>query len=186
MAKSYFTDQVFERAESIEIADYEYCRFVNCILPNCDLSGINFIECEFENCDFSTSKLYDTSFKTASFAKSKLVGLRFEDCNEFLFSIDFQNCNLNISSFYQVNPQNLSFENCNLKEVDFTGAKLNEVIFNNCDLGSAIFKNTNLEKADLRTSRNFLIDPEANNIQKAKFSLQSLPGLLFRYNIEVE
>jgi uncharacterized protein YjbI with pentapeptide repeats len=186
MAKSYFTDQVFKQTKSIESGDYENCRFVNCVLPKCDLSGINFIECEFEHCDFSSSKLHDTAFKTVAFDSSKLVGLCFEDCNEFLFSIDFKDCNLNLSSFYRVNPQNLSFKNCNLKEVDFTEAELNEVIFDNCDLASAIFKNTNLVKAGLRTSYNFLIDPEWNNIKKSKFSLQGLPGLLQKYNIHIE
>lgn len=185
MTNSYFADQTFKNLKSIKTGDYENCRFINCILPNSDLSGISFIECEFQNCDFSSSKLYDASFKTASFVGSKLVGLQFEDSTEFLFSIDFRECNLHLSSFYQMNPKSISFRDCNLKEVDLTEANLAETLFEQCDLNLAIFKNTNLEKADLSSSYNYIIDPEINNIQKAKFSLQGLPGLLEKYNLEI-
>jgi uncharacterized protein YjbI with pentapeptide repeats len=85
-----------------------------------------------------------------------------------------------------MNPQGISFKNCNLKEVDFTEANLADVLFDKCDLNSAIFKNTDLEKADFRSSYNFSIDPEINNIHNAMFSLQGLPGLLQKYNIEIE
>ena len=70
--------------------------------------------------------------------------------------------------------------------MDFTEANLTGAIFNNCDLVGAIFENSLLEKADFRTSYNYSIHPETNNIKKAKFSLQGLPGLLSNYNIEIE
>lgn len=186
MSDQYFADKTFKTSKQIEKGDYENCRFLNCTLPKSDLSGISFIECEFENCDITSSKLFDTSFKTVSFIQSKLVGIRVEDCNEFLFSIDFRECNLNLSSFYKLKPKHISFRNCNLKEVDFTEADLANTLFEKCDLDSAIFKNTDLKKADFRSSYNFLIDPEINNIHKAMFSLQGLPGLLQKYNIEIE
>lgn len=116
MSDQYFADKTFKTSKQIEKGEYENCRFLNCTLPKSDLSGISFIECEFENCDISSSKLFDTSFKTVSFIQSKLVGLRFEDCNEFLFSIDFRECNLNLSSFYKLKPKHISFSNCNLKK----------------------------------------------------------------------
>ncbi len=170
----------------MDAGDYESCRFVNCILPNSDLTGIHFIECEFENCDFSSSRLYDVFFNEVAFQNCKLVGLRFEDCNEFLFSIHFHGCNLSLSSFYQINPKDISFLDCNLKEVDFTETNLSDCNFANCDLHQAIFRNTNLKKADFKSSYNFSIDPVINNINKAKFSLNGLPGLLEKYNLDIE
>lgn len=186
MPDKYIADKTFKASKKIQKGDYENCRFINCTLPESDLSGISFIECEFTNCDLSSSKLFDTSFKTVSFIQSKLIGLRFEDCNEFLFSVNFRECNLNLSSFYQLKPTRITFRNCNLKEVDFTEAELEEALFERCDLDSAIFKNTNLGKTDFRTSYNFLIDPGSNNIQKAKFSLHEVPGLLYKYDIKIE
>lgn len=186
MSDSYFAEETFKGSKKIETGYYENCRFLNCILQNFDLSGINFIECEFENCDFSSARLFDTSFKDVIFKSSKLLGLRFEDCNEFLFSIEFHSCNLNLSSFYRMSPKKIAFYDCNLKEVDFTEADLSETMFDTCNLDQAVFKNTNLQKADFKTSTNFLIDPEINSITKAKFSIQSLPGLLYKYELNIE
>jgi hypothetical protein len=53
-------------------------------------------------------------------------------------------------------------------------------------MANATFENTILEKADLRTSYNYLIDPEINRIKKAKFSKEGIVGLLHRYDIEIE
>jgi uncharacterized protein YjbI with pentapeptide repeats len=73
-----------------------------------------------------------------------------------------------------------------LKEVDFSECDLTESIFENCDLNSANFDQTILEKADLRTAYNYSIDPEINRIKKAKFSIQSISGLLIKYDIKIE
>ncbi|HSQ45289.1 MAG TPA: pentapeptide repeat-containing protein, partial [Lutibacter sp.] len=71
-------------------------------------------------------------------------------------------------------------------EVDFSETDLSNAVFNNCDLIGSIFKTSILEKTDFRTSYNYSIDPELNRMKKAKFSLQGLPGLLRKYQIEVE
>ena len=78
------------------------------------------------------------------------------------------------------------FKNCNLKEVDFTETDLTSAVFENCELISAVFERTILEKADLRTSHNFSIDPELNRIKKSRFTLNNIRGLLDKYNIDIE
>jgi uncharacterized protein YjbI with pentapeptide repeats len=70
--------------------------------------------------------------------------------------------------------------------VDFIEADLTQSTFQNCDLNRASFENTNLESADLRTAYNFSMDPEINRINKAKFSVNGIAGLLDKYNIEIE
>jgi uncharacterized protein YjbI with pentapeptide repeats len=73
-----------------------------------------------------------------------------------------------------------------LQEIDFSEADLTSALFDNCNLQHATFDSTILEKADLRTSFNFSIDPELNRIKKAKFSLSGITGLLDKYEIEIE
>jgi len=73
-----------------------------------------------------------------------------------------------------------------LRETDFTDSDLTNVIFDNCDLAKALFDHTILERADLRTSFNYSIDPIANRIKKAKFSITGVVGLLDRYDIDIE
>ena len=59
-------------------------------------------------------------------------------------------------------------------------------MFDNCDLTRVIFDNVNMEKADFRTSFNYSIDPEINQIKKAKFFLRGISGLLDKHDIEIE
>jgi uncharacterized protein YjbI with pentapeptide repeats len=132
------------------------------------------------------AKISNTALRTVRFKSCKLLGLHFEDCNQFLLSLGFENCVLNLSSFYQIALKNTLFKNCCLHEVDFTETDLSSSKVINCDLAGAIFENTNLHKVDFRTSFNFSINPEVNNIQKAKFSLTEIVGLLDKYNIEIE
>jgi fluoroquinolone resistance protein len=59
-------------------------------------------------------------------------------------------------------------------------------VFEGCNMTAAIFDQTTLEKADLRTSYNYSIDPETNRIKKAKFSITGVAGLLDKYDIVIE
>ena len=92
-------------------AEYENCTFTDCIYANTDLSRITFSECQFEGCDLSMSKLISTSFRDVSFINCKLMGLRFDECTDFLLSFNFEACILNFSSFFKLK----------LKEIKFNG-----------------------------------------------------------------
>jgi uncharacterized protein YjbI with pentapeptide repeats len=115
-----------------------------------------------------------------------MLGIHFENCNQFGLSVTFEGCNLSHCSFYQVKLKKTNFKNCSVQEVDFTECDLSNSVFANCDFTNANFENTVLEKADLRTSFNYFIDPEINRIKKAKFSLSGVPGLLRKYDIEID
>lgn len=72
-----------------------------------------------------------------------------------------------------------------MKEVDFSNSNLSQSVFENSNLSEAIFENSNLEKADFRTAQNYSIHPENNRIKSAKFSMEGIAGLLYRYGIEL-
>ncbi|MFA9389346.1 MAG: pentapeptide repeat-containing protein [Prolixibacteraceae bacterium] len=188
MSETYFTDQIFKGSDlhpSLpENSEFENCTFNNCKFT--DLSRCTFSECTFHECDLSMAKLNNTSFRDATFISCKLLGLHFENCNKMLFSVHFNTCLLNLSSFYQCNLKNSDFNGCQLAESDFAEANLSGTTLSNCELSGAIFDQTNLEKTDLRNSVNFSIDPETNRIKKAKFSANSLEGLLMKYNLHIE
>ena len=78
------------------------------------------------------------------------------------------------------------FRDLILQDADFTESDLSSSVFENCDLAGALFENSILEKADFRTSINYTIDPEKNIMKKARFSLSGLPGLLAKYNIDID
>jgi uncharacterized protein YjbI with pentapeptide repeats len=80
----------------------------------------------------------------------------------------------------------MKWANSSLHELDFSEADLSTAVFEACDLQRSIFAGTNLEKADLRTSYNYSIDPERNRLKKAKFSLPGVIGLLDKHDIQID
>ena len=190
MNNAFVNDKAFKNKDfttkPLEKGEYDGCRFVNCHFENSDLSSISFIDCVFEDCNLTNAKLNGVLLNDVTFLNCKLVGILFNNCGGLTFSPRFKGCQLNLSSFYQVNVGNVVFTNCSLQEVDFAEANGTGCTFNNCDLQRAIFRLTNLEKADFRTAYNFSIDPEWNKLTKAKFSLQNVAGLLAKYDVEIE
>ncbi len=190
MNQAIIENKVFEKINFVEKGiprgDYDNCRFINCQFTNINLSSFSFIECEFDGCDLSMAKINNTSFKGVKFINCKLLGLNFNDCDNFLLMMHFDNCHLNLASFYKLELKNIGFQNCDLQEADFTETDLTNSTFENCDLNRAIFSSTNLEKADFSTAYNYSIDPEINRIKKAKFSSIGVLGLLDKYDIIIE
>lgn len=185
MERIYEEGKTFEKITALSKGDYEGCTFVHCDFGNANFADFNFTDCVFDNCNLSLATLSGTTLNTVAFKHCKLAGLHFENCNDYLFSVSFEQCNLHLSSFYKRKLKNTVFTGCNLHEVDFTEADLSGSSFAKCDLPDAVFDNTVLEKADFRSAINYRIDPEQNKIKKAKFSIDQLAGLLTKYNIDI-
>lgn len=190
MQETYIIDKNFSRVDITENpltrGEYEGCQFNNIDLSNFDLSNFRFTDCEFFGCNLSLASLNNTSFGEVKFKDCKMLGLRFDNCNEFGLSFSFDSCQLNHSSFYKTKIKKTIFNNTQLHEADFTETDLTGVVFSNCDFARAMFGDTILEKADFRSSYNYSINPEANRIRKAKFSLNGVVGLLNKYDIQIE
>lgn len=186
MERVDIANQKFEKATTLQKGEYDNCQFVNCNFANTDLSNISFTACEFDTCEISTASLTKTAFRDVKFIGCKLLGLHFEDCNEIGLEVYFDNCIVNLSSFYKKKLKKTTFKNSSLQEADFTETDLTESVFDNCDLLNATFDNTILEKADLRTAYNYSIDPAMNKIKKAKFAKEGIRGLLDKYDIVIE
>lgn len=165
---------------------YENCSFSNCDLSNIDLSGFHFIDCTFSGCNLSMAKLGKTNFRDVTFNGCKMLGLLFYDCSEYGLAVGFNDCNLGHASFYNTKIKKTRFINSKLNATDFTDCDLSSAVIDNCDLADAKFENTNLEKADLRRSYNYSIDPAMNRVKKARFSLDAVAGLLDKYDIEID
>jgi len=172
--------------QTFEIAEYENCAFKNLDLGSNILSGCIFSDCTFEECNLSLCQLKNTSFKTVRFNHCKMLGLRWDECKPFLFAVGFLHCILDMNNFYSVNLKKTNFSSCSLVETDFSQADMSFVHMDDCELKNAVFDHTNLQYADFTTSRQYIIDPEKNNIKKASFSWPALVGLLTKYDIKVQ
>lgn len=183
-------DQTFENKnftnQKLPAKEYDNCTFMNCDFSKTDMSVVTFLECKFDTCNFNETMLKETSFQDIVFMDCKLLGANFSICNNFLFAVEFNRCNLDYVSFYSFNIKKTLFRNCSMKEIDFTETILTGSQLDNCDLTGAIFEKTIAEKVDFRTANNFVIDPEINNLKKARFTTSGLVGLLTKHDLEVE
>lgn len=190
MNQEYFEDRNFEKVDFSNTRiipwNYERCTFDRCNFSKSDVSKIHFSECVFRGCDMSIAKIIETEFMDVTFIDCKLLWLAFENCSSFLFSVSFENCILDLSSFRGLKIRKTLFKNSHLHEVNFIETDLTGSDFINCDLNRAIFEKSVLENVDFRTSYDFVIDPEMNTLKKAKFSLSGAPWLLCKYNISIE
>ncbi|MFK8161899.1 MAG: pentapeptide repeat-containing protein, partial [Lewinella sp.] len=99
MRQPYHEDQVYERIPALAPGEYDNCTFSHCVFANADFTGYVFSDCTFEDCDLTNLKLHEAALKTVTFERCKLLGLRFEDCRDFLFQVAFTDCNLELSTF---------------------------------------------------------------------------------------
>jgi uncharacterized protein YjbI with pentapeptide repeats len=170
----------------LERAAYEECTFERCQFQNGFLDNQHFMECEFLACDLSNTNVKHCIFNSIIFKECKLLGLRFEDLNDSLLSLQFYDCQLDFASFFQLKIRNTVFKNCTLIETDFTETDLTGASFNGSNLDRTIFDETILDKVNFCEAHNFTIDPERNSLKKAKFSKDGLLGLLHKYDIDIE
>jgi len=187
---NYTADKSFDKDNFtqtfLQKGEYENCVFNQCDFSNSDLSDIKFIDCEFKSCDLTLAKINKTAFRDVKFKECKMLGLRFDTCHDFGLAFSFDGCVLNHSCFAAMKIKKTILKNSQLQEADFTDSDLTAAVFDRCDLNGATFDNTVLEKTDLRTAFNYSIDPEINRIKKAKFSIAGVPGLLLKYDIEID
>lgn len=184
-----FQEQVFEHTdftmEPMNAGDYESCTFVSCRMQGADLKGARFFDCRFKSCDFSMAALEKSAWRNCFFEECKMLGLRFDQCNPLGFSVSFDHCQLDHSLFTKLKMRKTIFRNSRLHNVDFSACDLCESDFSGSDLLSALFYQSNLEKAIFVDTNNLQIDPEVNRLRKARFSAESLPGLLGKYQIDI-
>ncbi len=131
------------------------------------------------------AKLGKTTLTDVVFKGCKLLGINFSITEDFLFSVRFENCMLDYSSFMDKKLPKTHFVKTTLKEVTFSRAILAGSVFDECNLNETIFNETDLTGVNFSTAYNYIIEPELNNIKKAVFSQQGLPGLLTTYGIKI-
>lgn len=178
-------EKIIYKDRHLKGKEFNECIFIECDFSDSSFLSTKFLDCIFKDCNLSLMSLGGSTVNNAQFSGSKILGVNFSECIDFLFSVSFDNCILDYSSFQGKKMNKTIFNDSSLKGVNFTQTDLSTSAFNNCSLESAIFNQSNLSSVDLINAHNFSIDPELNRLNKAKFSLQSLPNLLEKYNIKV-
>ncbi|WP_125719453.1 pentapeptide repeat-containing protein [Flavobacterium ustbae] len=178
-------DKVVYIDKKINNREFEDCVFKNCDFSNSNFNSNTFLDCEFIDCNLSMTSLAETSLKNVTFKNCKLLGIAFNECDDFLFQVHFDECVLDYALFSNKKMPKTQFINSSVREVTFIGTNLTNSVFDNCNLDGAIFNETQLAGVDFRTAYNYKIDPEFNPMKKARFSTEGIVGLLDKYDIKI-
>ena len=120
------------------------------------------------------------------FEGCKLLGIAFEVCNPLGLNVRFERCNLEASTWQEMDVRGFQFQECKLQYTDFTAANCEGVNFAKCDLLQAVFERTNLKKADFRTAEQWTMDPAVNQVKGAVvFRRNELKGLLQPWGLDL-
>lgn len=165
--------------------EYDNCTFTDCLFPELHLSNSSFLECEFIDCNFTNTKFGGTTLNDIRFKGCKMVGADLSVCNDFMLSLHFDHCTLDLMNCYLLQLSKTHFKDCSIKEADFTESNLSEAIFTNCDLKETTFDRTDLQKTDFRTAINYTIDLDLNKVKGAQFSKEDIHGLLTKYGVKI-
>lgn len=189
MERIVHEDKTFEKVvyaeKVVKGREFQSCSFINCDFSNSEFYYSKFMDCKFEGCNLSMMKLSESTVNNVTFSNSKILGVNFSECQDFLFSVMFDSCILDYSSFQGKKMLKTKFIRTSMKEVNLNKTNLSSSLFDQTDLSGALFEATNLSSANLISAYGFAIDPELNIIKKASFSQHGLAGLLARYQINI-
>ncbi len=173
MAGQYTEDIKFENQSftgGLEKETFDNCTFINCDFSNAKVLSCTFTDCIFTNCNLAMTNFTQSTMDSVEFKHCKILGgVKFNHCNDFIFSVNFDNCILDYGSFEKRKMSKTAFKDSSLKGVDFGHADLEQAKFINCDLSETIFYNTNIQKADFTSAYNYIIDLGQNRIKKPVF-----------------
>jgi fluoroquinolone resistance protein len=189
-----YQDQSFEALKlnraRIESSAFLDCRFHRCSMVEAVLRSCRFHRCTFTGCDLSLAEVAGSVFVSVQFEECKLAGINWTKASYNQPSIgkplSFKKSILNHSTFISLPMQGTKIIECMAHEVDFREADLSDSSFTGTDLHGSLFGNTTLHSADLRSARNYRIDPTENSLKDARFTLPEAMSLLYTLDIQLD
>ncbi len=185
---SYHENKVFTDLKILDISEYSFssCVFTSCLFSETDLTDVTFEDCILKDCQLSLCKLYGTVFNNVQFRSSRLTGMNFTESSDFCFTPDFSSSLLDNCVFYNNTLNNLHFTDTTLRNTDFSNTLMKNTVFEDVRFQKCTFLGCNMEKADFRSARGYMIDPSANKLKGSRFSLPEAASFLKYLGISVE
>jgi fluoroquinolone resistance protein len=172
-------------AVSLYDATYTDCTFSGCSFTRTDLTNTTFTDCSFTNCEFILCKIDGTTIDSVHFKSCRLTGINFTEASEYGFSPDFTDSLLDNCVFYDNSLTRDFFINTTLRNTDFTNCRLKNVDFSGTRFQTCAILGCNLEGSDFRSASGYAIDPSANKLKGARFSLPEAASFLKYIGVNV-
>lgn len=162
-------------------AEYERCRLVGCDLASARLRRVTLLDCDLVDCDLSLATFVDTRFVDCRLIRCRALGVAWSTLQTSLVAqapFHFEDCRLDLGSLRGSNASGSVLRRCSMREVDLTGARLRGADLTGCDLTGATVQGTDLVEATLLDVTGAAIDPCANDLRGATFSVEGALELL--------
>jgi fluoroquinolone resistance protein len=177
-----FKDLDYSESEVIG-KSFTSCKFLKCNFFKTEFKECVFNNCTFEKCDMSVIKITATQIKDLVFEKCKVVGVDWTEKYRYKVQLEFYESLLNYSNFSNIELKNFVLEDSTALEVDFIDTSMIKANCKGTDFTGSIFLRTNLNEADFRAAKHYLINIQNNKVKKAKFSLPEALNLLAPFEI---
>jgi len=175
--------------QEIEGVEFEDCSFTECDFTEATFKKCRFIECTFVECNLSVIKIDQSQFTDVAFEHCKLIGVDWTRAMwsqlRLAASLEFKECVLNDSSFFDLNLDELKLVGCKAHDVDFRNGSFCYAKFSFSDFTGSLFGKTDLSGADFTEAVNYDIDVFDNKIDQAKFTKYEAVRLLGSLDIEL-
>jgi uncharacterized protein YjbI with pentapeptide repeats len=179
-----FSDADCSGQDIIDV-EFDACTFRHCAFAKASLRKCRVLDSTFESCDFSLLKAPHARFRDVKFKDCKMIGVDWTTIGGAL-DLVFEHCLLDYCIFAGLDLRRIKLLGCSAREADFSGSNMREAVCVRTDFRAARFSNTDLGKADFRGATNYRIDPAANRVRKARFSLPEAVSLLQGLDISIE
>lgn len=170
--------------------DWTDCTFDSCVFTGGRFARCAFAGCRFTGCDLSLIQPRNTTFQDTHFTDCKLVGVDWTLTRgraevKFPLGVGFTRCILDYAMFFGLSLAGVTLTDCTARETDFREANLTGAILRGTDFVGSLFHHTNLARADLTGAHEYTIDPAANTVTRAIFSLPDALALLAGFDIVI-
>lgn len=165
--------------------EFIQCKFSNSLFVKSRFISCRFEDCTFTGCDLSLSTLHNCFFNDVDFKDCKLIGIDWTKTGR-PFRVNYENCKINDSIFYNLDLRNIHILNCEARNVDFEKANLSKAVLTNTDFLRTNFTNSDLSFSDFTQAVNYRINPDSCKIKKAKFSLPQALILFEPWDVIIE
>ena len=183
--REYWAEQFIElmmSEEKVVGIEFDDCTFKGCDFKASDFVGCRFIDCQFVSCDMNVVTFSGCRFESTCFSECKLNGVDWTkvDYSEFIHEapFSFYASVLDYSSFFGEKLEGLSLRKCRLCEVDFREADLKGADLSETELRGSQFRHSDLSGANFEGATDYQIDLRINTITGARFSRDEALSLL--------
>ena len=186
-----FFDEQFQHlnqdSSTIDSSKFDSCSFKDCSFNETSFRSCRFIDCNFFDCDLSLVQVANCTFIRVAIESCRSIGTNWAQANwsdtGIQEKVNFVESAIDHSTFIGLDLTGIKILNCSVHEVDFRESILIKADFSGSDLTKSIFGNTIMSGADLSNARNFQINPCANKLTGARFSLPEALALLYSMDI---